>query len=144
MSESANMPLQPNEEYKPGVVAPVREEPGEILPDEIPFGLTRMEYQILRGGEINESRAGRDFCLGSLLSAVTGLLGLIMQVNWGETFRQARLGPFVWAAVLFGVALASAFGALIQHRHGARDNRPYYALMARLTRYFEERDPSNV
>ena len=133
------MPLHPNEEYKP--VSPAREESGEILPDEIPFGLTRMEYQILRSGEINQSKAGRDFCLGSLLSAVIGLLGLIMQLNWSEAFRQARLGPFIWAAVLFGVALASACGALIQHWHGTRDNRPYYALRARLTRYFEEQGP---
>jgi hypothetical protein len=143
-SESAKTTSQPDGGNKTTVLPSGREEPGEILPDEIPFGLTRMEYDILRSGETNASRAGRDCCLGFLGSAVIGLMGLITQVQWGEAFRQARLAPFIWAGVLFAVAVASACGAFIQHRNCNRDNHPYYALMARLRRYFEEQDPSSV
>lgn len=142
-SNSPNMALQPDEGRQTNSF-PSGGDAGDILPDEIPFGVTRMEYDILRSGEINASKAGRDCCLGFLGSAVIGLIGLITQVEWGAAFRQTRLAPFIWAAVLFAVVLASACGALIQHRNCNRDNRPYYALMARLRRYFEEQDPSSV
>ena len=110
-SDSAKMTSQPDDGNKTTVFPSGREEPGEILPDEIPFGLTRMEYDILRSGEVNASKAGRDCCLGFLGSAVIGLMGLITQVEWSGAFRQARLAPFIWAAVLFALVLASACGA---------------------------------
>jgi hypothetical protein len=138
MSESTNRPVELHEGPKPRVFSSAQEEPGEMLPDELPFSLTRIEYHTLCAGENNESRAGYNLCLGFLGSALVGLAGLVTQVNWGEAFRQARVAPFIWAALLFGFVLSSACGALIQRQHYTRDGRPYYALMARLRRYFEE------
>jgi hypothetical protein len=112
--------------------------PGDLLPDEIPFSLTRMEYRVLCSGETNESRASRNFFLGLLVSAVLGLAALLAEVDWAQAFRQARPWAFVWAALLFAVVICSACCAAIQHRHSIRDNRPYYALMTRLREYFEE------
>ena len=92
MSESANEPLELKEEPKKRVFSSRREELGDLLPDEIPFSLTRMEYHVLSVGQNNESRAGRNFSLGFLGSALIGLVALVTQVDWGQAFRQARLG----------------------------------------------------
>jgi hypothetical protein len=116
----------------------------ERISDEIPFTLTRMEYQVLRAGESTESRAGRDLCLGFLGSALIGLVALITEVNWETAFRQARLAPFIWAAVLFAFVLSSACGAVIYQRHYTRNNRAHDALMWRLTQFFEDQDPSSL
>lgn len=144
MPESANTRREPPDEFGGGGFSSTREELLERLSDEIPFTLTRMEYQVLRAGEIDESRAGRNFCLGFLGSALIGLLALIMEVNWETAFRQARVLPFIWAAVLFGLVLSSSCGALIYQRHSTRNNQPYESLMWRLTQFFEEQGPSSL
>jgi hypothetical protein len=147
MPQSINEPLDEQEKatmglasQEPGTGLPsaTGEQGGELLPDEIPFGLTRMEYRILCAGATNESQAGRNLFLGSLASALAGLAALVTEVDWTTAFRQARVAPFVWAALLFGIVLCSAGCAIVQHRHVNRDNRPYYALMSRLREYFEE------
>ena len=111
---------------------------GDLLPDEIPFSLTRMEYRVLCTGEMNESKASRNVFIGLLASAVIGLAAVVTSVDWAAAFHQVRVLPFLWAALLFAVVVCSACCTAIQHRHWMRDNRPYYALMARLRQYFEE------
>jgi hypothetical protein len=111
---------------------------GDLLPDEIPFSLTRMEYRVLCTAEINQSRAGRNFFLGLLASSLIGLAAVSTSVDWAAAFHQVHLVPFVWVALLFAVVICSICSAVIQHRHFQRDNRPYYALMTRLRQYYEE------
>jgi hypothetical protein len=97
-----------------------------------------MEYRVLCTGETNESKASRNLFLGLFAGALVGLAALIPEVDWPKAFHEVRPWPFLWAALLFAVVICSACCAAIQHRHSNRDNRPYYALMARLRQYFEE------
>lgn len=121
-----------------GTHSETNEAGGDLLPDEIPFCLTRMEYRVLCTAEINQSRAGRNFFLGLLASSLIGLAAVSTSVDWATAFHQVHLIPFVWVALLFAVVICSICSAVIQHRHFQRDNRPYYALMTRLRQYYEE------
>lgn len=111
------------------------------LPDENLATLSRMDFQILLDGEPNEAKAGRNLWLGILGSAVIGFVGLLATIDWDTAFRQARKSPFVWTAVLFAIALASACGALIyqvryRKTHGCS---AYSTLMKRLSGHFANR-----
>ncbi|MGA2426084.1 MAG: hypothetical protein ABSG07_18930 [Terriglobales bacterium] len=111
------------------------------LPAENLATLTRMDFQILLDGEVNEVKSGRDLCLGILGSAVIGLIGLVATIDWDTAFHQARKTPFVWTALLFAIALASACGALIyqvryQKTHASS---AYSTLIKRLADHFAKR-----
>lgn len=107
-------------------------------PDEILATLSGVEFQVLRDGEVNQARAGRDLCLGFLGSAAIGFIGLIATVDWDAAFHQARKGPFIWTALLFAIILSSACGALIYHRRYGRtsSSSAYADLMKRLANHF--------
>jgi hypothetical protein len=108
------------------------------LPDENLATLSRVEYQVLRDGEVSEARAGRDLCVGFLGSAVIGLIGLIATIDWDAAFHQARKAPFIWTGLLSAIVFASACGALIYHRRytRTRKNSAYSDLMKRLADQF--------
>ncbi len=112
-------------------------------PDEILATLSGVEFQVLRDGEVNQARAGRDLCLGFLGSAVFGFIGLIATVDWDAAFHQVRVGPFLWTGLSFAIMLASGCGALIYHRRYARTRKDsaYSGLMVRLTNHFAEKRP---
>jgi prepilin signal peptidase PulO-like enzyme (type II secretory pathway) len=79
--------------------------------------------------------------LGILGSAVIGLIGLVATIDWDTAFHQARKTPFVWTALLFAIALASACGALIyqvryQKTHASS---AYSTLIKRLADHFAKR-----
>src|SRR5713226_2030447 len=103
------------------------------LPDENLATLSRVEFQVLRDGEVNEARAGRDLCLGFLGSAAIGFIGLISTVDWNATFHLGRKAPFIWTELLLAIVLASACGALIYHRRyqRTRNNSAYASLIKR-------------
>lgn len=107
-------------------------------PDENLATLSRVEYTVLRDGEVNEARAGRDLCLGFLLSATIGFVGLIATIDWDTAFHQSRKAPFIWTAILFAIVLSSACGALIYHSHYERTRKKsaYSDLMTRLADHF--------
>src|SRR6266481_5402621 len=100
-------------------------------PDEILATLSGVEFQVLRDGEVNNAKAGRQLCIGFLGSATMGFIGLIATTDWGAAFQPGR---FIWIAVLFAIILSSAFGALIYHGRYRRtlDKSAYSDLMKRL------------
>jgi|GEM_PF-7072475 len=114
------------------------------LPDENLATLSRVEFQVLLDGEVNEARAGRDLCLGFLGSAVVGLIGLIATIDWDTAFHQARKAPFIWTELLSAIVLSSACGALIYQRRytRTRKNSAYSDLMKRLADHFTKQQPS--
>jgi hypothetical protein len=111
------------------------------LPDENLATLSRMEFQVLLDGEVNEAKGGRDLCLGIVGTALIGLIGLAATVDWDKAFREARRTPFAWTAVLFAITVASACGALIyQGRYRKTHNSSAYStLLKRLGDHFANR-----
>jgi hypothetical protein len=109
-------------------------------PDEILATLSRVEFRVLQDGEVNQAQAGRERCLGFLVSAVIGIVGLIATVNWDAAFHQVDWAPFVFTGLLFAVAISSGIGACIYHgRHKrTRENSAYSDLMKRLTDHFSK------
>ncbi len=107
-------------------------------PDENLATLSRVEFKVLQDGEVNESRAGRDLCLGFFGSALVGFIGLIATIDWDAAFHFGHKGPFVWTALMFAITLSSACGTLIYHRryNRTRNNSAYSDLMKRLTDHF--------
>jgi hypothetical protein len=112
-------------------------------PDENLATLSRVEFQVLRDGEVNQDRAGRDLCLGFFGSGAVGFIGLFATVDWDIAFQQARKAPFVWTGLLFAIMLASAVGALIYHRRyrHTRQDSAYSDLMTRLADHFGRQRP---
>jgi hypothetical protein len=112
-------------------------------PDENLATLSKVEFQVLRDGEVNQDRAGRDLCLGFLGAGVFGFIGLVATVEWDAAFHQGRMGPFIWTALSFAIMFSSACGALIYHRRYARTRKvcAYSDLMTRLTDHFTEKHP---
>ena len=112
-------------------------------PDEALATLSRVEFQVLLDGEVNQARAGRDLCLGFFGSAVIGLIGLIATVDWDTTFSKAQKGPLIWAGILFAIIVSSALGALIYHMRYCRTRKDsaYSDLMARLADHFKKPRP---
>lgn len=108
------------------------------LPDENLATLSRMDFQVLRDGEVSEAKAGRDLCLGFLASSIVGIIGLIATVDWDTTIHQARKGPFLWTGLLLAIASGSAIGAIIHHiRLGhMKKHSAYSTLMKRLADHF--------
>jgi hypothetical protein len=115
------------------------------LPAENLATLSRVEFKVLRDGEINESKAGRDLCLGFFGSAVLGIIGLIATVDWDSAFHQGHKAPFVWTAFLFAIIVSSASGALIYHRRYVRTQKDsaYSDLIARLADHFKKQKPTD-
>lgn len=111
------------------------------LPDENLATLSRVEFQVLHDGEVNQTRAGRDLCLGFLGSAAIGFIGLIATTDWDAAFH---LGRFIWIALLFAIAVAAGCGALIYHRRCQRtlNNSAYSDLMKRLAGHFTGQHPT--
>ena len=114
------------------------------LPDENLGMLSRFEFQVLRDGEVNEARAGRDLCLGFLGSAAIGFIGLVATVDWDTAFHLAHKGPFIWTGALFAIVLSSACGALIYYRRykRTRNSSAYSDLMTRLADHFTRQHPA--
>jgi hypothetical protein len=112
-------------------------------PDENLATLNGVEFQVLRDGEVNQARAGRDLCLGFLGSSVFGFISLIATVDWNTAFRQAHIGPFIWTALSFAIMLSSACGSLIYHRRYTRTQKDsaYSGLMTRLKDHFANKNP---
>lgn len=113
------------------------------LPDENLAMLSRVEFKVLRDGDPNEARAGRDLCLGFLGSAAFGFVGLIATIDWNGAFHLGQRAPFIWTGLLFTMAFASAFGAVIYHRRYKRtlNNSAYSDLMKRLADHFTKQNP---
>jgi hypothetical protein len=112
------------------------------MPDELLSTLSWTEFQILRDGEVNEARAGRDLCLGFFGSGLFGSIGLVNSIEWGAAFHQAHWAPFIWTGLAFVIVGASGVGALIYHsrcRH-MLNNSAYSSLMRRLADQFSGTD----
>jgi hypothetical protein len=112
-------------------------------PDENLATLTRMEFQVLRDGELNQARAGRDLCLGFFVSAAIGFVGLIATVDWDMAFRLTRKAPFLWTGLLFAIVVSSVCGALIyqQRARQSRNNSAYSSLLEELGEHFARQRP---
>jgi hypothetical protein len=112
-------------------------------PDEPLATLTRMEFHVLRDGELNEARAGRDLCLGFCGSAAIGFMGLIATIDWDSAFRLSHKAPFIWTTLLFAITFSSAWGALIYHQRYRRNRNSsaYSDLMKDLAGHFARQHP---
>jgi hypothetical protein len=88
-------------------------------PDEIGFPLREDEFRILREGDANEARAGRDFCLGSCLTAALGLLGIVATADWVAILQHPRKLPFIVCAAMLGIAAGCGTGSVIYHRRSS-------------------------
>jgi hypothetical protein len=108
------------------------------LPNDVLATLTRMDFQILKDGESSKARAGRDLCLGALVSAMIGAASLIATVDWDTTFHQARLTPVLLTGFLFAIVAGSAVGAWIYHLQyrAVSQNSAHSMLMKRLADIF--------
>jgi hypothetical protein len=108
------------------------------LPNDFLATLTRMDFQILKDGESSKARAGRDLCLGALLSAAIGAASLIATVDWETTFHQARLIPVLLTGFLFAIVAGSAVGAWVYHLQyrAVSQNSAHAMLMKRLAENF--------
>jgi hypothetical protein len=115
----------------------------ERLPDESLALLSRVELQVLRDGEVNEAKAGRDLCLGVLASAAIGLIGMISTIDWDAAFLGRRPAPFIWAAILLAIIAAFGLGAAIYHSRYERTlhHSAYADLMKRLEEHFKKHNP---
>jgi hypothetical protein len=113
------------------------------LPDENVATLTRFEFQVLRDGEVNAARAGRDLCLGFCVSAAIGLIGLLATIDWDVAFHQAHKAPFIWTELLAAIVFGSLFGMLIYQRRykRTRENSAYSDLMTKFNQHFESQRP---
>jgi hypothetical protein len=111
-------------------------------PDENLAMLSRVEFTVLKDGEVSEARAGRDLFVGFLGSAIVGFLGLIATIDWDATFRMRNWAPFIWTGLLFAVALAAATGAFIYNKRYKRtvNSTAYSDLMKRLSDHFGKED----
>jgi hypothetical protein len=117
----------------------------ERRPNEPVAILTRMEFQVLKDGEISgEAKANRDMSLGICVTAAIGLIGVLATVNWEAPLRQVAV--FICTLVLGVVLVASASLAIIQHLSYRRRRSPsaYSALMNRLTNDFLPRGSSQT
>jgi hypothetical protein len=108
------------------------------LPNDFLATLTRMDFQILKDGESSKARAGRDLCLGALLSAAIGAASLIATVDWDTTFHHTRLTPVVLTGFLFAIVAGSAVGAWVYHLQyrAVSQNSAHSMLMKRLADNF--------
>jgi len=108
------------------------------LPDENLATLSRMEFQVLQDGEINGAKAGRDLCLGFLVSGAIGLVGLFATVDWNGAFHNVHLAPFLFTGLLLAITAASGLGAWIYHRRfkSVQKSSAYSTLMTRLRNHF--------
>lgn len=108
-------------------------------PDEVGVPLREDEFQILCDGEVSQDRAGRDLCLGLLVSAVVGLAGLAATTDWDVVLHHGRWGPLAWMSILGTLAAASGGAAIVYHRryHRVRSNSPYARLKNRLAQSFK-------
>jgi hypothetical protein len=108
-------------------------------PDEELAGLSKIEFQVLLGGDITSARAGRDLFLGFLISGIIGLAGLLATTNWADVFTKDKWGTAVWAAVMLAIVVASAVGAVIftiRQYKISRDSA-YSNLIVRLKQHFD-------
>jgi hypothetical protein len=108
-------------------------------PDEIGFPLREDEFQILLEGDVSEARAGRDLCVGSCLTALLGLLGVVATADWATVVQQERKLPLVICIALVGIAAGCGVGSTIYHRRviTTRHNSTYSHLVTRVSEWFD-------
>lgn len=131
MSE-AERPQQQGNFQASSLVVPPR-------PNEFGFPLREDEFQILRDGAVGDDRASRDLCIGFLVGAVVGLVGVLATVDWGTIWQPEKRGPFLfWAAALLLIIAASGTGvAICQLRlWKKRTDSPYERLTKKISAWF--------
>ncbi|PYV61512.1 MAG: hypothetical protein DMG97_42895, partial [Acidobacteria bacterium] len=71
-------------------------------PNEFGFAMREDEFQILCDAELGNARSSRDLCIGSLVGAVVGLIGVLATTDWGTIWQPEKRGTFLfWLALLF-------------------------------------------
>lgn len=108
----------------------------EQLPDERVAIVTRMDFEVLKDGEVSEMRGLRDVCIGILGSGLFGLIGLFVTIDWATK----SVKPYIWTALMVAIILASFALAIICHHQASlrRGCSAYATLMNRLTKHFSE------
>jgi hypothetical protein len=109
-------------------------------PDEVLATLSHVEFQILRDGELSNSKAGRDLYTGFLVSAFIGFVSLLLTIDWTVAFQQRKVWSFVLTGLLFSIIPLSICGFTIHHRRLGRTSKDsaYSALMKRLSDHFPQ------
>jgi len=115
----------------------VQQSPAEVVPT-----LSRLEFHVLKDGEVSSTRAGRDLCIGISFTGLIGSIGLCFTIDWDASFRLAHWTPFIWTGLLFAITASSAVGALIyglRYSHALKDSA-YSSTMKRLADHFSKQD----
>jgi hypothetical protein len=133
-----NMPEPIHDEEIRGFVA--QSSTVDQLPDERLAVLRRMDFAVLKDGEVGGVRATRDLCYGIGATAVVGFIGVVATVDWKAAMKAAQLGPFLWAGVLGVLSLAALGIAIFYHIQirRIRGSSAYSILMKRLEDHFSE------
>jgi hypothetical protein len=109
-------------------------------PSEEGFALREDEFQILCDGQINDSRAGRDLCIGLCVGTVVAIIGVLATNDWDTVWHPGRRFPFLFfLAILLLIAGGSAAGWIIFQRRltNTQTNSPYSRLRERIALYFK-------
>jgi hypothetical protein len=108
------------------------------LPDRRHATLSRMDFAVLKDGDVSGIRASRDLCGGIACSGLIGFIGLIAAIDWDAAMRAGHLGSFIWAGTL-GVIFASSFAVAVFYQiqiYRANTSSAYSILMKRLEEHF--------
>lgn len=137
MGESGNQ-IQAST-YAPGGNIVVGSSVINRLEDEKLVPLKKVEFQVLLEGDISNTRASRDLCLGFFLSGVVGLIGLVATIDWDEVFTHDKKAPAFWVLAICVVVAGSAVGAgifqwLLRKR---KQQTAYSSVVGRLRQDFD-------
>ncbi|HEU0048471.1 MAG TPA: DUF3395 domain-containing protein [Nitrososphaera sp.] len=108
-------------------------------PNEFGFAMREDEFQILCDAELGNARSSRDLCIGSLVGAVVGLIGVLATTDWGTIWQPEKRGTFLfWLALLFLIVASSTTGAIIFHLRlrKTRTDSAYARLINKISAWF--------
>lgn len=114
-------------------------------PDERLAVLSRMDFAVLKDGEINGPKATRDLCFSVAITGVAGFIGLVATVDWHSALESHRIVPFIWAGMLAVLAISFFSVACffqIQIKR-AKNSSAYSILIKRLEEDFSRTDQAN-
>lgn len=123
-SVEAAEPAQAQPYHASSLVVPPR-------PDECGFSLREDEFRILCEGDISDLRAGRDLCIGSLVTALAALAGAFYTTDWDIVWQPGHRKSFLYLAILLILAAGSAVGVYIYRNrlNHTRRNSAYARLV---------------
>ena len=107
-------------------------------PAERAYPLRNPDFLTLCDGSNGDERAGKDLCLGLLISAVIGIVGIVASIDWGTVFAQKEWWMLLCPLALVAIAAGSGVGFAVHRNRMEKEDTPYTRLKESISDFFQQ------